>query len=563
MEVRKSEGGSDGELSEQLGERKQEGMPKRGLNVSFKDKLLQVEGSSFSVDSRGCGVFEDAWREYLDNLKGFFDGESLDGENSGGRSEEEEDSLPTLTFSREQYERWCAPWRKSLIVRLLGKSMSLWNMQSRLLRLWKTKEKFTVRDIGNDCFVVSFLCEEDMEYVYLEGPWMLADHYLVVQRWQPNFDPLDENYHRKIAAWIRIPVLPLEFFNAESLHMIGNLVGKTLKVDSRTYLTERGKFARICVELDLDKKLWPAIRIFGKELIVEYEGLHKICFCCGKYGHCREVCSEKDLSMTSRVFDNNDEVKLSSLMEVVKNESIKGLGGHLNEVENHSERVYVEAGEGETHQLQRLGERNLVRKSTKKRRNVQPKDTKKKRSVSIVMDRAKIMGSVRNWRANDGENIPISQRRNNLKSDGNNGRLRESVIDLQMFDSSTTNPVKNAQGLNDKKEWVPRSYSERKEEWRHVYKRKLCSLSCKKLNSTSNSVVTNDMNETKNAFGVLMDLEEESNNEGERFILLSRNESLLSSSSNVDNILHAQVSGSLENVNGGCENHNLNSMIPQ
>ena len=173
------------------------------------------------------------------------------------------------------------------------------------------------------------------------------------------------------------------------------------------------------------------------------------------------------------------------------------------------------------------------------------------------------MGSVRNWRANDGENIPISQRMNNLKSDGNNGRLRESVIDLQMFDSSTTNPVKNAQGLNDKKEWVPRSYSERKEEWRHVYQRKLCSLSCKKLNSTSNSVVTNDMNETKNAFGVLMDLEEESNNEGERFILLSRNESSLPSSSNVDNILHAQVSGSLENVNGGCENHNLNSMIPQ
>ena len=96
-----------------------------------------------------------------------------------------------------------------------------------------------------------------------------------------------------------------------------------------------------------------------------------------------------------------------------------------------------------------------------------------------------------------------------------------------------------------------------------MYKRKLCSLPCKKINSSSNSVVTNDMNESKNAFGVLMDLEEESNNEGEGFILLSRNESLLSSSSNVDNILHAQVSGSLENVNGGCENHNLNSMIPQ
>ena len=88
-------------------------------------------------------------------------------------------------------------------------------------------------------------------------------------------------------------------------------------------------------------------------------------------------------------------------------------------------------------------------------------------------------------------------------------------------------------------------------------------LSCKSLWSTSNSVATNVMNETKNAFGVLMDLDEESKNEGEEFILLSRNESLLPSSSNVDNNLHAQVSGSFQNVNGGCENHNLNSMVPQ
>ena len=80
---------------------------------------------------------------------------------------------------------------------------------------------------------------------------MIADHYLLVQRWRPNFDPWALDHHRRIAAWIRIPVLPLEFFNAESLHMLGNLIGRTLKVDSITYTTERGRFARICVELDL------------------------------------------------------------------------------------------------------------------------------------------------------------------------------------------------------------------------------------------------------------------------------------------------------------------------
>ena len=60
--------------------------------------------------------------------------------------------------------------------------------------------------------------------------------------------------------------------------------------------------------------------------------------------------------MTSGVFDNNDEVKLSSVMEVVRNESKKGLGCHLNVVEYHSECVCVEVGEEETHQSQRLGE---------------------------------------------------------------------------------------------------------------------------------------------------------------------------------------------------------------
>ena len=52
------------------------------------------------------------------------------------------------------------------------------------------------------------------------------------------------------------------------------------------------------------------------------------------------------------------------------------------------------------------------------------------------------MGSVRNWRANDGENIPIFQRKNNLNFDGINGRLKESAIDLQMLDSSAANPIK-------------------------------------------------------------------------------------------------------------------------
>ncbi|RYR05350.1 hypothetical protein Ahy_B06g085220 [Arachis hypogaea] len=58
-----------------------------------------------------------------------------------------------------------------------------------------------------------------------------------------------------------------------------------LKVDHATSIHSRGRFARICVEIDLSKKLVPRISVMGYTLSIEYEGLHLICFECGKYGH--------------------------------------------------------------------------------------------------------------------------------------------------------------------------------------------------------------------------------------------------------------------------------------
>ncbi|RYR46120.1 hypothetical protein Ahy_A07g031869 isoform A [Arachis hypogaea] len=53
-----------------------------------------------------------------------------------------------------------------------------------------------------------------------------------------------------------------------------------LKVDELTSIHSRGKFARICVKIDLNKKLIPYILALGKDFKLEYEGLHQICFKC-------------------------------------------------------------------------------------------------------------------------------------------------------------------------------------------------------------------------------------------------------------------------------------------
>ncbi|XP_028769454.1 uncharacterized protein LOC114726901 [Neltuma alba] len=166
-------------------------------------------------------------------------------------------------------------------------------MKTNLARIWKTEHPFTTRDLDNGFFVVSFDDEDDMNMIYQEGPWMFADHYLAVQRWRPNFDPWEAKVQKKIAVWIRIPLLPLEFFNVESLRLIGKLIGRTLKVDMITHTSERGRFARICIEIDLKKKLKSAINVFGRRRVIAYEGLQLVCFHCAKYGHHRNACPDR------------------------------------------------------------------------------------------------------------------------------------------------------------------------------------------------------------------------------------------------------------------------------
>ncbi|KAI9087302.1 hypothetical protein K1719_030772 [Acacia pycnantha] len=145
-------------------------------------------------------------------------------------------------------------------------------------------------DVQVGYFIVSFSNKEDKEYAFQEGPWMIEDHYLIVQRWRPNFNPWKADMQCNIAAWIRLPDVPFEFYNIESLRRIGNMVGRMIKIDRSTSIYEKGGFARICVEIDPKKPLLPTYVVFGEERDIIYEGLHQVCFECGKYGHQKKGC---------------------------------------------------------------------------------------------------------------------------------------------------------------------------------------------------------------------------------------------------------------------------------
>lgn len=158
--------------------------------------------------------------------------------------------------------------------------------------------------------------KRDIKHAFFDGPWVIAGHNLLVQRWQPKLFPFEDEFKR-IAVWVCLPGLPIEYYEKHILWRIGDNIGRPMRIDSNILCenegtrgdfvsTERAKFVRVCIEVDFRKLLVSKFELHNQIYNVEYEGLLLECFGCGRYVHKKEACP---LNMPKDQPTNSMEVK--------------------------------------------------------------------------------------------------------------------------------------------------------------------------------------------------------------------------------------------------------------
>ncbi|KAJ4836147.1 hypothetical protein Tsubulata_038857 [Turnera subulata] len=204
-----------------------------------------------------------------------------------GDEEDDDPFCPTIRLTSSDKKRIYRRWKDTLIVKLLGKSVGYRFLHRTLMNQWKPRGEIVMADMGNDFYLLQFTNEYDYNRVLYDGPWIVADHVLIVRRWQPQFDP-DDAIIDKAVVWVQLPKLYQEYYDKEILMRIARRVGKPIKVDEVTLKLSRVKFARVCIEVDLSKPLVSKFRLRRRIWRVVYEGLSTVCFSCGRYGHTSE-----------------------------------------------------------------------------------------------------------------------------------------------------------------------------------------------------------------------------------------------------------------------------------
>ncbi|KAK4280733.1 hypothetical protein QN277_012314 [Acacia crassicarpa] len=218
--------------SETLKSREEKWMPPGANEIppkSYRESLLH------NVKSKSC------WWEWVkndeeDELEDYGAGTDFArvlNPSDGIRVDLSNPLRPVFDFDEKEMEHLLKPFRRTLVVKLMGRQLSYGFMVKKLRQLWERKGNIEVFDLENEFFLVNFQNNEDYMEALVGGSWVIADAYLSVARWRPEFNTKNEKIE-SIVAWVRLSDLPAPLFDKKFLLNLGNSIGKAIWLDVHT-----------------------------------------------------------------------------------------------------------------------------------------------------------------------------------------------------------------------------------------------------------------------------------------------------------------------------------------
>ncbi|KAK9987330.1 hypothetical protein SO802_032281 [Lithocarpus litseifolius] len=174
------------------------------------------------------------------------------------------------------------PWSKALIVKVFGRTVGFNYLTFKINALWKPAARMDCVNLGKGFLLIRFSSSEDYDKFLRGGPWFVGEHFLAIRPWEPYFKASEDKLSL-VVVWVKLPKLPIEFYDREVLKKIGEAIGPVLRIDSYTASKSRGSYARLCIQIDLEKPLtkwnsWQgwAMRYRGKVIQVPDEVIAQI-----------------------------------------------------------------------------------------------------------------------------------------------------------------------------------------------------------------------------------------------------------------------------------------------
>ncbi|KAJ4835401.1 hypothetical protein Tsubulata_010566 [Turnera subulata] len=208
----------------------------------------------------------------------------------------------SLSFSADYKRRLEKAWKHAVIVKLLGKSFGYETLCARLQSLWKPAGAVRVIDLDNEFYAVRFEKEDDYIHALADGPWIIMNYVLTVQPW-------------------------VTFFRASK---------------------GQGKFARVAVEVDLQKPLKGMVEVEDEEFLVMYEGLPTMCYEYGSTFHSLASCPARIAheKVVAASFVGSVSSGLVAPKSSASNPNPKSMGEWMNAPRNSQRRAWKEPTQG-------------------------------------------------------------------------------------------------------------------------------------------------------------------------------------------------------------------------